>query len=85
MTRVSLTVTPLKPLPHLPGRTCEDTRFWIWDVSAEESVSGTRHAVGRVTCAPVDATRIARESTGFARPDFVVVATIVEPTPTAKP
>lgn len=74
--RVGLVVTPLRA----PRGPAVDRAIRVWDVTAEENASGTRHAVGRVTCRPADATRCARELAAQRRPDFVVVSVIVEPT-----
>lgn len=74
MKRVNLFVTPLKAVRD--GR-----KAWLWDVTAEESLSGVRHTVGKVTCTTSVASHRAKELAAGARPEFVVVAIIVEPTP----
>jgi hypothetical protein len=78
-TRVHLVVTPhkLRPDPTKPD--------WLWDVTAEESLSGKRHRLGRVACSTHAASPRAQDLAHRERPDFVVVAVVLEPTPTEGP
>lgn len=73
--RVNLFVTPLKPINL--GR----AGTWLWDVTAEETVSGVRHTVGRVECDTSIASHRAKKLAAADRPEFTVLAVIVEPTP----
>ncbi len=78
-TRVHLVVTPhkLKLDPTKPD--------WLWDVIAEESLSGKRHRLGHVACSPHAASPRAQDLARRERPDFVVVAVVLEPTPAEGP
>lgn len=76
--RVGLLVTPLKRSPT--GALASPSGDWQWDVTAEENVSGKRHAVGRITCTRYVASHRAKDLAKRERPAFVIVSVIVEPT-----
>jgi len=72
--KINLYVTPLKR-SDVPQHNA-----WLWDVTAEETLSGKRQALGRITSTTSVASHTAKELATRERPELTVLAVIVEPT-----